>query len=198
MAAMMAYIPAIMSGISMLSSASGSAKAEAAARRGAAMRAQAANYEAAQLQSQSVQQFAAAQRQAMEQNRQGELVQSRALAVAAASGGGVTDPTVVRILGGIEGEAAYRASVALYEGEEKARQLRMQARTRIYEGQLGLAAGESQAEGIRISGETSMLRGASSLFSRYGGGFDLGGGSPMAAAGGFGPTDAGISFMPVG
>src|SRR5688500_11497475 len=42
--------------------------------------------------------IAASQRQALEERRQGDLVASRALAVAAASGAGVSDPTVIDII----------------------------------------------------------------------------------------------------
>jgi hypothetical protein len=63
---------------------------------------------------------ATAQRSAMEQRRQGRLLESRARALAAASGGGATDPTVTNILGDIEYEADYRALTASYEGETMA------------------------------------------------------------------------------
>ena len=71
---------------------------------------------------------AASQRQANEELRQADLVASRALAVAAASGGGVSDPTVVDILARTRGEGVYRASQALYEGEERSRSIRISAK----------------------------------------------------------------------
>jgi hypothetical protein len=54
-------------------------------------------------------------------------VASRALAVSAASGAGVTDPTTVRVIANARGEGAVRAATALYEGSARARQLRTEA-----------------------------------------------------------------------
>ena len=51
--------------------------------------------------------LAISQRQAVEENRQASHVASRALAVAAASGAGVSDPTMVRIIANARGEGAY-------------------------------------------------------------------------------------------
>jgi len=79
---------------------------------------------------------ASAQRVALEDKRQAELIASRAVAVAAAGGGGVNDPTVINLLEDIEAEGAYRAAVAMYEGESQADKIR-------YEGQLEEIAGES-------------------------------------------------------
>jgi hypothetical protein len=51
----------------------------------------------------------------------GDLVASRALAVAAASGAGVSDPTMVRVIANARGEGAVRAATALYEGQARSR-----------------------------------------------------------------------------
>lgn len=153
----------------MLFSLLGAASGADAARRGAERRRAAAQYEAAQLRSQGGQVFAASQRGAREANRQARLVQSRALAVAAASGGGVSDPTVVNMLSRTAGEGAYRAAVALYEGEERARTLRMQAAARDYEGQLAIEAGEDQAAAYGTQALGSLFKGAVSMYDKYGG-----------------------------
>lgn len=68
---------------------------------------------------------AASQRTAAEEVRQADLVASKALAVAAASGGGVSDPTMVDIIARTRGEGVYRANVALYEGAERSRAIRI-------------------------------------------------------------------------
>lgn len=68
----------------------------------------------------ATEQRAASQRDAIDQRRQGVLVASRARALAAASGGGVSDPTVTNILAGIDSEAEYRVLTALYRGESAA------------------------------------------------------------------------------
>ena len=62
------------------------------------------------------QQFAAAQRDALEAKRQGALVESRQRAVAAASGGGVDTPTIVDLLTETGALTDYSAQSAMYAG----------------------------------------------------------------------------------
>lgn len=150
----------------------GADRAGAGAQAGAARKKAALDFETAQLRMQAGQSVAASQHAAREQRRQAELVQSRAIAVAAASGGGVSDPTVVNMLGRIAGEGAYRAGLAIYEGEERARTLRMGAAARDYEGDLALEAGDMAKGAYDIHKGATMFKGASSLFSKYGGIFD--------------------------
>jgi hypothetical protein len=59
--------------------------------------------EAAQLDAMAGQDRASSQREAVEQRRQARLLQSRALAVGAATGGAM-DPTVVNTIADLEGE----------------------------------------------------------------------------------------------
>lgn len=143
----------------------------------------AAEFKAQQLRSQALQTAAASQRAGDTEERQARLLQSRALAVAAASGGGASDPTVMNIIAGIAGEGSYRRAIRLYEGEDRARTLRMQASAADYEGALAEEAGqnqalgyETQAESYEIQGTSALLKGAgsifkdgNSLFSKYGG-----------------------------
>lgn len=134
----------------------------------AARKRQAAEFEAGQLRQQAGQEIAASQRVAFEENRNNKLVQSRALALASASGGSATDPTIVRIVSGIASEGNYRKNVALYQGEEKARQLRLAAEADIISGDIG--AGASLAQGRAIGTQTAgLVAGESaSMFARYG------------------------------
>lgn len=103
---------------------------------------------------------ASSQREAAEQRRQARLLQSRALAVGAATGG-ASDPTVVNIIADLEGEGAYRALTSLYEGEESARSKEMQASARRGEAKNAKRAGMIGAAG-------QVLSGASSIFGKYG------------------------------
>jgi len=103
---------------------------------------------------------ASSQREAAEQRRQARLLQSRALAVGAATGG-ASDPTVVNILANLEGEGEYRALTALYEGEEAARSKEMQARARRRE------AKNTKRAGL-INAGSQVLQAASTMYSRYG------------------------------
>lgn len=116
--------------------------------------------EAVQLDQQAGQDRASSQRAAMEQRRQARLLQSRALARAAATGG-ASDPTVVNILANLEGEGEYRALTALYEGEERARNSEMQADARRREAKNAKKAGLIQAGG-------QVLQGAATIYGRYG------------------------------
>lgn len=128
------------------------------ARRVAARRQAAAALEAQAFEAQAGQAIAASQRDVFDVQRLGRLAQSRAIALAAASGGGVaTAPTVIKIVGGIAGETAYNAGRALYAGEEKARQLRMQAIAKQLEGEIAFAEGEEEALNQGFSGEVGAI-----------------------------------------
>lgn len=112
--------------------------------------------------------IAISQRAAAEQRRQGEHLASRALAVAAASGAGVSDPTMVNILANVRGEANYRAAVALYEGESMARNLRLEAATGRVSGFEALAEGYARQQGYALAATGRGLREIGSLYARYG------------------------------
>jgi len=128
----------------------------------------ASEFEAEQLEQQSGQVVAASQRDALEEKRRADLMASRALALAAASGGGASDPTVVNLIAGLKGEGAYRSAVALYRGEDQARKLRTGARAKRYEG----IAAEEGAAYESASYETLAMASAfdtgATLFDRYG------------------------------
>jgi len=121
-------------------------------------------FEAEQLREQAGQVIAVSQRAALEERRQGRLMASRALAVAAASGAGASDPTVVNLIAGAEGEAALRAGYALYEGEDRARQLRIGAAAKDYEGALAEQAGNQQASAYKTMRAATGV----SLLAKYG------------------------------
>ncbi len=112
--------------------------------------------------------LAIAQRRAIEERRVGDIAASRALAVAAASGGGVSDPTVVKLLADTKGEAFYRASVALYEGEAEARQLRLEAQARRLEGSESIVEGLRQQQYAGIAAAGTLFKGGASLYAKYG------------------------------
>lgn len=100
---------------------------------------------------------------AIEERRQGRLNESRARAVAAASGAGVTDPTVVNLMGDIQADADYRALSRMYEGEEEAAGLDAAAKARKREGRAARLAGG-------LKGVGSILSGVDTLRSKYGDG----------------------------
>ncbi len=118
--------------------------------------------EANQLEANAGLERASSQRAAMEERRQARLAASRALTVAAASGGGVDDPTVLNALAGIEGEGEYRALSALYEGNESASGMEAEAQARRR------GAKSTKRAGL-IKAGSSILSSGSSLYDRYGG-----------------------------
>lgn len=153
-------------GLALQAKAGADARADAEAI--AARKRQAAEFEAQQLDQQAGQAIAAAQRTLFSEGRQGKLVQSRAIALAAASGGSASDPTVVKIVSGIASESAYRQNLAMYQGEEKARQLHIAAAADRMSGEIDAAA--SLASGRAIETETTgrILGTGASMYARYG------------------------------
>lgn len=150
-------------------SAYGSYKSAQAARADAHARKVASQFEAEQFRVEAGQVVAAAQRTALEEGRKSKLLESRALALAAASGGGASDPTVTKLISSLAAEGAYRSEVAMYQGEERARKLRMGVAAKEFEGEQALQAGEAKADAYQIHALSSLIGGAS-MFGRYGGG----------------------------
>ena len=147
----------------------------------------AAEFQATQLRQGAGQAIAASQRASEEERRKARLFASRALAVAAASGGGASDPTVVDIIADLKGEGAYRAMLALYGGEERARTMELAADAKVYEGELAQRAGRDKQFAYSLAGMGSLAKGAGSLFAKYAG--------KTPAAGGLTPEQQDASYM---
>lgn len=183
MAAVGTWLPAVLSAGGTLLSVKGNldaakgARAAGVASRALAQRqAIAQEFEAAQMEQQAGQEIAASLRGAKEENRQAEYLQSRQLALAAASGASASDTTVVNLIARTAQEGSYRAALALYQGEDRARLLRMGAQGRRYEaditregGALTEKAYRLQAKGHKYAALASILTGAGSLYEKYGG-----------------------------
>lgn len=120
-----------------------------------------ANFQAQQLEQQAGQERAASQRVAIEERRRANIAMSNAQASAAASGGGATDETVLNITGGLAAQGEYNALSALFEGEEKARGLQLQATSTRMEGKQAKRAG-------MIGGVSTIIGGAgNALMAKY-------------------------------
>ena len=145
----------------------------------------ASEFAAAQQTQNAGQAIAAAQRKASEQERRSRLVASRALAVSAAGGGSASDTTVENIISDIAGEGAYRAGVELYQGEERARQLRMGADASMYEGAVAEAGAKAKARAIKTEAFGKLIGSAGSLYGKYGMGGPSSGGERFDASVGF-------------
>lgn len=99
-----------------------------------------AQFEAQQMEMRAKEETAAAQREAQDKRREASLINSRAQAIAAASGAGAgTDaPTIVRIMSDTAGRGEYNAQSALYGGYSRAAGLRDSAKGRRAEGKASL------------------------------------------------------------
>jgi len=113
------------------------------------------------LQQKAGQERAASQRAAIEQRRRGRYAGSRATALAAASGGGVSDPTVTGILADIDTESEIRALNAMYMGEESARGLE-------YDAVLALAQGEEAHYSGKVAKRLANAQANAALLSGMG------------------------------
>jgi len=83
---------------------------------------------------------ASAQRASNEERRDARYLLSRARALAAKSGGGVDDPSMVNVFGDIEAEGEYNALARLYDGEQEALGLQDAAKARRSEGNAAMNA----------------------------------------------------------
>lgn len=114
----------------------------------------AASSDASQLNYMAGQTRASGQRAAIEERRRATLVDSRVRALAASSGGGVSDPTVMNIRADIGAEGEYRALTQQYGADTQAQSLE-------YQGQARKVA----ARGRSIS---TVLDSANTFASKYG------------------------------
>lgn len=108
--------------------------------------------------------FAAGQRRMMDVRRQKELALSSLQARAAAGGGDTTDPTVVNLGAGIEGQGEYKALTEFYKGENARRGYEDAATAAIWQGDV--KASQAQSAGL-WGAAGSLLSGASSFGSQY-------------------------------
>lgn len=120
----------------------------------------AARFQAAQLRQNAGQVEASSQRAAADKERQAKLMASRALAVAGASGAGVSDATMQNLMAQITGEGKLASLTALYEGQTEAAGMRRQAAAAEYEGSALRSASKYKATSTLLEG----ARGLSSMF----------------------------------
>ena len=106
----------------------------------------------------AIQTEASGQIAAREERRQGELLASRAIAVAAA--GGYSDD-ITGLLEDIDGEANYRASIALFEAGTEAERQR-------FEGEQAEKYGADTNLAARAGARNTLLAGFGSAASAYG------------------------------
>lgn len=100
----------------------------------------AAQSEARQLEEKGKEELAASQRDAEVKRREGQLINSRQQALAAASGAGAGSdaPTIVKLMTDTAGQAEYNAQVDLYGGKSRKEGLFAAAENRRREGKASL------------------------------------------------------------
>ena len=131
----------------------------------------AADATAANLRVQASDEAGAGERQAISEDEKAKLVMSRQLALAAPSGGGASDPTIVNLMARTAQEGAYRQATALYGGLSREQALRHQADMTEYQGKMAERAGRLNMFGGFIGAGSSLFSGAvrSSMLKKYGG-----------------------------
>jgi hypothetical protein len=111
--------------------------------------------------------IASSQRTAHEERRRAKLVESRALAVAAASGTDASSSGVMNLIANIAGEGAYRSAVALYEGEERAKQLRIEGVMASWSGDTAAFAGRSRQAAHKLEAAGTIMSTMGSMYTKY-------------------------------
>lgn len=135
--------------------------AQTVAERNAMIRADEAKYSSARDREQAIQEEAVGLKRAKETRRQTDLQISKGRAAAGASGGGVTDPTVLDMIDDVFETGELNARNELFEGQSRASLLRSEAGLTDY-------MGERDSEMIRYGGATdSNLLTAQGGLARY-------------------------------
>jgi hypothetical protein len=113
---------------------------------------------------------AMSQQAAAADRKKARYLRSRAIAVAGASGAGVSDPTVSDILTGIDTEGEMNALTALYEGRIRADNTRKTGQIYANEGSARKKAAYGQAASTALSGFTDFASSGAgdSFFKKYG------------------------------
>ena len=138
-----------------------------------------AEYNAGRDEEAARQEEAASHLRVKEATRQARMKASRVLALAAASGGGTMDMDVMNAIAGFEEEGDYESRLALYEGSDRARNLRAKGAAGIWEGETGargvMYEGAARASAAKNKAVGTIMSGASSLAGKYGAYTDGGG-----------------------
>jgi hypothetical protein len=122
---------------------------------------QAANYKAQVENQQAQEDRAAAQRRALAEREKTQYAQSQLQALAAASGGGADDPTIIKLSSDIAAHGEYNALADMYTGESKGVDLENQANLDVYSGAM-------KADAMRAKANSTIMGGFGGLFTGIG------------------------------
>lgn len=164
-AAVMLVVSLAMTAVSTMAQMSAQKKAGAAQERAAQGRAKALEYKAEQARQQAGQERASSQRRFANEKKRGRIIESRGVAVAAASGGGTADTSMENVIGGIGSESEFRALAALFEGEESALNLEHQASLGIFEANEERVAGAAAKRVANAQATATLFKGLGSMAS---------------------------------
>lgn len=123
----------------------------------------AARAERAQLAQIAAEKQAVATRESQDKGRETKMLLSRGQAVAAASGGGATDPTVMELAGGIAQYGNVQSRELTRQGQEEARMLN-------YKGLVGVKMAKAQQKVAMLGAIGQVVGGFTSAFQNYGSG----------------------------
>ena len=174
------FSPALMGGFGTGLQVAGAISSGNAARDAGVAQQRAAEYSAKQLDVNAGQSEAASQQAAIEEARRSALLQSRALAVAGASGAGALDPTVLRIISGVAAEGELASETQIYQGSERARAQRDQARATRYEGEQRAIAGETARRSSYLSAAGTIIGNSAKSWNASRFGFEREGKAPIS------------------
>jgi hypothetical protein len=110
-----------------------------------------------------------AQQVAAQERKKSRYLRSRALAVAGASGAGVSDSTITNILTGIDTEGEMNALNALWSGDQTAQAYRAGARMARAEGKAAKRAGYLGGAVTALRGGMEFAEDNPTFFKKYGG-----------------------------
>lgn len=123
--------------------------------------------EAQGLREASMRKMAATTAEVGENQRERDIMESRAIALAAFQGGGVDDPSVQKLIGDLNAEGEYRILARLYVGADAAQGMQYASEQAMRVGDAAMDAG--------------YLKAATTVLSSYGSGIWGGGSAPSVA-----------------
>lgn len=161
------YLPLVLQGTStVLDTASALSRGKAAGMVGQRRKA-ASEYEASQLDMEAEQARSAGMRVAQDEQRKTQLINSAALARAAASGAGASDPTVIHLLTQNAGVGAHRAAMAMYQGEAQARVNNARAVSARFEGETAAMDASAAEKAAKFTATSTLMSGGLKVLSMY-------------------------------
>jgi hypothetical protein len=169
---------AAFAAVGAIASAIGTVVEGAATARAGRAAAANAEIEARQLDAAGKEELAAGQREGFELDRETAMLQSKQQSLAAGSGAGATDATVLDAMDDVKREGGYRRNMALYGAIQRSRGLKAQAGATRRSGQVALEGSRIAATGTIIGGLGRAASGWGSFNAQFGAGTPAG--NPLA------------------